>query len=241
MIALLLNSGRGTRMGSETQEHTKCMVTLPGNRTIISHQLDLIRQLGIRRVVITTGPHADLLKEHVRQHAEGLDIRYVPNPAYASTNYIVSMLNASDLLQDDVLLLHGDLVTRLDVLQELCAANTSSVVIDRSLSLPDKDFKADLSDHRVLSIGVDVFTPHAAASQPAYRFLKQDMQRWLASIRTFVERGETACYAENALNPLLSDSIDLRGVDAGGRLCNEIDTPDDWQVVAHRFETEVLQ
>ena len=36
MIALLLNSGRGTRMGAETKEHPKCMCRLDDQDTIIS-------------------------------------------------------------------------------------------------------------------------------------------------------------------------------------------------------------
>lgn len=240
MIALLLNSGRGTRMGDETREHPKCMVALPGGKTILSHQLEMIRQLGIYHAVITTGPHAKLLEQHARASAQGIETTFVPNPDFAKTNYIVSMFLAEPHLHDDVLLLHGDLVMGKELLQELCSSRNSAVIVDRSLSMPEKDFKAEMHQNRVLRIGVEFFSPAAVASQPAYFIQKEDMRLWMSSICAFVRRGEITCYAENALNPLLTNQIDLRTVDANGRLCNEIDNPDDWRAVSSRFETEVL-
>ena len=47
MIALLLNSGRGTRMGEETREHPKCMCRLAGGETIISWQVKQLVRCGV--------------------------------------------------------------------------------------------------------------------------------------------------------------------------------------------------
>ena len=44
MIALLLNSGLGSRMGDETREHPKCMCRLTEQETIISWQVKLLRR-----------------------------------------------------------------------------------------------------------------------------------------------------------------------------------------------------
>ena len=55
MIALLLNSGLGSRMGDETREHPKCMCRLTEQETIISWQVKLLRRIG----VTASGRHAD--------------------------------------------------------------------------------------------------------------------------------------------------------------------------------------
>ena len=47
MIALLLNSGLGSRMGDETREHPKCMCRLTEQETIISWQVKLLRRIGL--------------------------------------------------------------------------------------------------------------------------------------------------------------------------------------------------
>lgn len=62
MIALLLNSGLGSRMGDETREHPKCMCRLTEQETIISWQVKLLRRIGVTEAVVTTGHlagHAD--------------------------------------------------------------------------------------------------------------------------------------------------------------------------------------
>ena len=55
MIALILNSGRGSRMDILTAEHPKCMTEISPNETILSRQLKQIVEAGIEKVVITTG------------------------------------------------------------------------------------------------------------------------------------------------------------------------------------------
>ena len=127
MIALLLNSGRGTRMGGETKEHPKCMCRIDGDETIISWQVKLLKECGITEAVVTTGPFADMLKEHLESLNSGIRFHYVPNPDYASTNYIYSMYLARDLLHDDVISLHGDLV--LDPAEHAVTADGEPIVL----------------------------------------------------------------------------------------------------------------
>ena len=54
MKALILNSGLGSRMGVLTSEHPKCMIEISGNETILSRQLKLIAESGIKEVIMTT-------------------------------------------------------------------------------------------------------------------------------------------------------------------------------------------
>ena len=51
MIALLLNSGLGSRMGDETKEHPKCMTSITEKETIISWQVKLLERVGITEAV----------------------------------------------------------------------------------------------------------------------------------------------------------------------------------------------
>ncbi|MGN0764833.1 MAG: hypothetical protein ACI4MK_15670, partial [Aristaeellaceae bacterium] len=195
----------------------------------------LLRRAGVKEAVVTTGPFADMLREHLESLDSGIAFHYVPNPDYMNTNYIVSMDNARALLmEDDVLSLHGDLVLDPEVMDMLAAAPVSSVAVDASLPLPEKDFKARLTGGRVSAIGVNVFGADCVASQPAYKFLRRDFCRWMAEIRRFVERGERTCYAENAFNAAWED-IPLYTLDVGGRLCAEIDNPEDQARVCAQF------
>ena len=117
MIALLLNSGLGSRMGDETREHPKCMCRLSEQETIISWQVKLLRRIGVTEAVVTTGHLADTLIAYLESLDSGIRFHFVHNPKYRETNYIYSMYLARNLLrgQDDISL-HGDVVLHPAVL-----------------------------------------------------------------------------------------------------------------------------
>ena len=116
MKALILNSGKGSRMGDLTKNHPKCMTEIASMETILSRQLRQIEDYGIKEVVITTGPFEDKLIHYVESLGLDLEYSFVRNPLFAETNYIYSIYLAREVLKDtDLLLMHGDLVVENDV------------------------------------------------------------------------------------------------------------------------------
>lgn len=225
MKALILNSGTGTRMWPETKSHPKCMTQLRGGETLLARQLRQLEGAGIREVIITTGPFEDALAAHARQSAPGLNITLVHNNEYAETNYIYSIYLARHLLEDDILLLHGDLVFDDEVLARQLAFGKSSMAVCENSPLPEKDFKAVVLDGWVRKVGVEFFE-NAVAAQPLYVLQKGDWLAWLREIEAFIGRGERKVYAENALNRV-SEECAIVPCDVGGALCAEVDTPED--------------
>ena len=234
MKALLLNSGVGSRMGLLTENSPKCMVPIGEGYTILSHQLKQLAKAGIREAVITVGPFAGKLMEYVAGLGLPLRIEYVHNPLYRETNYIYSMHLAADHLHDDILLLHGDLVLESGVLADLTACEKSTVTVDSTLPLEEKDFKAKIQAGRVKAVGVEFLGPDCAACQPAYFWRKDDFSAFMKAIAGFCERGRLREYAENAFNAN-SDEIPLYPLELHGRLCSEIDNAQDLETVSRRF------
>lgn len=232
MKALILNSGVGKRMGAWTERQPKCLVPIGKEHTILSWQLTLLRELDIKKIIITTGPFDEMLRDYASKRAEG--IHFIHNPRYRETNYIYSMYLAKEELYDDILLIHGDVVTEKSVLEDLIAMPESAVAVEKNVPLPEKDFKAKISGGRVVKIGVDVFGADCAASQPVYKLLCADMGVWLREIETFCGENRTNCYAENALNTVFLDIV-MRPLALNGRLCNEIDNMEDLRTVSSRF------
>ena len=122
MKALILNSGMGSRMGALTSQHPKCMSDISPRETILSRQLTLLHQAGVNDVVITTGLFDGVLVDYCRGLGLPMRFTFVKNPIYAQTNYIYSIYCARQYLDDDLLLLHGDLVFEATVLDEALAS-----------------------------------------------------------------------------------------------------------------------
>lgn len=150
MKALILNSGLGHRMGALTSEHPKCMTEISGRETILSRQLRLLADAGIVEVVMTTGYYDEILVNYCRSSGFPLTYTFINNPEYAATNYIYSIYCAREqLLGDDILLMHGDLVFDHAVLNAVLAYERSCMTVSSSMLLPEKDFKAVVHDGRI--------------------------------------------------------------------------------------------
>ena len=240
MIALLLNSGLGSRMGDETREHPKCMTKISDTETIISWQVKCLERVGVTEAVVTTGHLSDMLEAYLMSLDTPIRFRFVHNPRYRETNYIYSVHLAREFLAgQDVISLHGDLVMHPEVMQRLAASGEGCVTVDSTLPLPEKDFKGRIAEGMICEVGVNVFGPDCIELQPAYRLLPEQTDRWLREIAAFVTAGNERVYAENALNAAWRE-IAVRPLDVRGLLCAEIDNQEDKENVSKRFAQEVL-
>lgn len=234
MKALILNSGLGSRMGVLSSEHPKCMTELPLRETILSRQLKMIENAGIKEVVITTGYFDAVLVNYCQSLELPLHFTFVKNPIYDKTNYIYSIYCAREYLDDDILLMHGDLVFEGEVLERVMAAPTSCMTVSSVVPLPEKDFKAQVADGMVMKVGIDIFND-AMEAQALYKLLRDDWKIWLGKIIEFCEEGNTKVYAEEALNAL-NGAAGITALDVENLLCAEIDNPEDLAVVSAKLK-----
>lgn len=229
MKALILNSGMGSRMGNLTSVQPKCMTQLTDHESILSRQLLLLKHAGIKDVVITTGYMEGLLQEYCKKLNIKMNISFVQNPIYDKTNYIYSMYLAVRQLDDDIVLMHGDLVFDSHILNGILNGMQSCMAISSTSELPEKDFKAVLEENdtgtKIVKVGVDFFD-HGVAAQPLYHLYHKDWMVWSNSIIQYCENGRTSCYAETALNDV-TDQCRIVPYDVKDGLCSEVDTEED--------------
>jgi choline kinase len=238
MIAIILNSGIGKRMGRITTGIPKCMVELPKKETILGRQLKMLSSNSINRTIITTGPHKDKLIQYASS-ISSKEIEFIHSPLFETTNYIYSMFLVSRALDisEECLLLHGDLVFDNTILEKVINHNGSGVLVNFEADLPEKDFKARVVDGLVREIGIHLFNKDCHFCLPLYKLSPSLMKSWFNEIEKFVERGETGVYAENALNRILENNC-LDAIPFSGELCAEIDNLEDLEQVRRRI-TEI--
>ena len=232
MKALILNSGTGSRMGVLTSEHPKCMTEIYGTETIISRQLKQIAEKGIKDIIITTGKFDSVLEGYCDSLSLPINITYVKNPIYDKTNYIYSIYCAREYLDDDILLMHGDLVVENEALDMVMDSKESCMAVSTTQPIPEKDFKAVIDDGRVVKVGINFFD-NVVAAQPLYKLNMKDFRCWLNQIERYVERQEVNCYAENAFNDV-SDDCHIYPIDVKDLLCGEIDNAEDLRIMSER-------
>lgn len=221
-------------MGSLTSEHPKCMTEISATDTILSRQLRLLKNVGINEIVITTGYYDQVLVDYCNSLDMDLKITFVNNPLFYKTNYIYSIYRAKELLDDDIVLMHGDLVFESSVLNDIVFSPCSSMKVSSTLPIPQKDFKAVVIDGEVKKVGVEYFDS-AMEAQALYKLNKKDWNVWLDKITEYCESGKRNCYAEVALNEI-TDQCHIKALDVKDRLCSEIDNPEDLRMVSDKLK-----
>ncbi len=117
----------GKRLGKYTQENTKCMVEVNGER-LIDRVIKQLARLSLTRLVIVVGYKADNLIRYIgNRYDSKIKIEYIKNPIYDKTNNIYSLALAKDIMcEDDTILLESDIIF-------------DDRVLDALTSHPDRD------------------------------------------------------------------------------------------------------
>lgn len=235
MKVILLNAGIGKRLAPLTNYIPKCLVKINNNNeTILDHQLKSILNFNFKDFIITTGPYEELIKEHIRQHYPSINVEYINNPLHKQTNYIYSLYLAKDIINDDVLFSHGDLIFSDHLIGLLLESKIKDcVLVNKKINPPIKDFKANILNNRIYKIGVNLLGSNAAFLAPLYKLSEEFMVAWLKQIEKFVNYDKVDCYAEDALNEIL-DHLILKPC-YYDEFCVEIDDHKDLEEVKNYF------
>ena len=108
-LAVFLLAGRGSRLGDHCSEIPKCLIKV--NRQPILHQmLDKLHEKKIKKAVLVVGYLWEEIRKSVGVRWKGIEIEYVVNEDWESTNNIVSLYRAKDHIKEGFYLIEGDIV-----------------------------------------------------------------------------------------------------------------------------------
>lgn len=226
MKAVILNSGVGKRLRPLTRHVPKALIKI-GGKTLLGYQIDSLISCNIKDIIMTTGPFEKKIRKYMKTKYPTVNVVYVWNPKCRTTNYIYSMWLTKKLVDDDIILIHGDLFFERRLLERLVEEKSVNCVpVNKNIKAPEKDFKAVIENNRVIKIGVEFSGRNAFFSAPLYKFSKSDFMLWLNEIEKFVKDGKLRIYAETAFNEI-SNKILLCPLYFTEEYCLEIDTVKD--------------
>ena len=117
MQIIIPAAGMGKRLGPETTDKTKAMVKV-NQKTLIERCLDCVVTHPIKRIILVVGYEKEKLKKFLGDSYKGVEIIFVENNDYATTNNIYSVFLAKDyLVEDDTILIESDLIFEPKLLQ----------------------------------------------------------------------------------------------------------------------------
>jgi N-acetyl-alpha-D-muramate 1-phosphate uridylyltransferase len=108
MQVVILAGGLGTRLRKLAPDLPKALVRVAG-KPFIEHQLDLLRNGGLNRVLLCVGYHGDLVERHVGDGSRfEMQVRYSREDPAQLLGTGGALLNALPLMEESFLVLYGD-------------------------------------------------------------------------------------------------------------------------------------
>ena len=157
MKVLILSAGQGRRLLPYTAESPKCTIPVFG-RSIIEWQIDALFSMGIDRITIVVGYGADAVESLLTKYYNMNRIKLIYNPDFDKSNNLVSCWAAREEMNEDFILLNGDTLFEVSVVQRLLEESVRpiTVTIDKKNTYDADDMKVALNGNRLVNIGKDL-------------------------------------------------------------------------------------
>lgn len=238
VTAIILAAGIGRRMGPGAPP--KCLLSV-GGQTLLGRLLDLLRAVGVRKVVVVAGYAAEAVTAQARAHARGLSLTVLHNPRYRD-GAILSLWTARDQFADDLVIMDADVLCPQAALERLVRSpQPNGLLVDRTSPDTGEEQIVLGRGARVLHITkrpppelLRELTPLGESvgflklSRPAAAILRDLLETAVAEGRTALEHEQ--------LYPGLFHAVPVGFEPMDGLAWTEIDTPEDLA----RAEREIL-
>ena len=124
--ALLLAAGTGSRLRPLTLDAPKCL-TVVGGKPILERLVENLRSQGIEKLIVVTGYLDNCIREFLLLHKGDIQVEYVFNPDYQTTNNIYSLWLARAAIKEPFLLVECDLVFDPALLNDMMRPNKIAI------------------------------------------------------------------------------------------------------------------
>jgi len=220
--ALLLAAGTGSRLRPLTLDAPKCLTEVCGE-PILARLLDNLRIQGIKRLVVVTGYLDHCVREYLEENAADMQLDYVFNPVYKTTNNIYSLWLAKKAIE-----IESDLVFEASMLEPMLVPDR--IAVSNILPWMNGTMVELNADETVKAFHVS----HDVDDERRYKTVNicslssQSWQRVIARLDRYIEDGRVNEYYETVFADMVADgSLEFDAVMFNENKWYEIDAMED--------------
>ena len=103
MQLIILAAGKGSRLPEKFRDNPKCLTKI-NSKSIIDYNTSFIKKFSKR--IIITGYKAEKLRAKLKQ----LNFKFIINKKYRSTNMVHSLFMAKKFVNEDIVIIYGDII-----------------------------------------------------------------------------------------------------------------------------------
>lgn len=213
----------------------KCLLDLGNGVNALQISLDAVLKCGLKDVIIVTGYKKTQFNEYINRYSD-LNIKLVFNRFYDLFGNIFSLWTARDYMDEDFIVINGDVVFHYSILKQLLDKQSNQkicMVIDRKQSYDEDDMKIKERDGRILKVS-KTLNPHEVNGESVgmIRFCGQSREKLKSVLEEIVEKEENRkLFYLEAIQWLINRGCGVDSVDVPVDLWLEMDTPSDYYEV----------
>lgn len=238
--AVLLAAGTGSRLKPLTDDAPKCLSEVSGV-TILERLVQSLCEHDFKRLVIVVGYLDHRVRAFLDEGNDELEIEFVINPRYATTNNLYSLWLARLTIDEPCLLLESDVVFDSSLLLEMLQPNRMAVSRMRPWmngTTVTVDTAQRVTAFQFANVNATGEIMHKTVNM--YSFSRDTWRKLVQRLSSHVSAGRVNEYYETVLAEMLRDgSIAMDAVPFDKGRWYEIDTLEDLQEAELMFPLEV--
>jgi choline kinase len=200
---------------------------------------DRLADAGVSHGVLVTGYLAPAVELHLQRHPPPFPITLTPNPDYATTNNVVSVLAARLATSADTLVLcDGDVVLHGDALRRLAADPAEcALLVDTEARLAHEEMKVILDPRGNVVRLSKALDPERCSGESIgiQKIGGATLAALWSALETLVASGRTDVFYEEAFQRLIDAGAIFRPVPLASDDWTEIDSLEDLTEARARF------
>ena len=242
MKTVILAAGAGSRLKPLTDHMPKCLLKV-GVKCILEMTIENLLATNNSEIIIVTGYLENKIRDFIRERFPHLQITYIYNELYASTNNIYSLWLAKDeVLGDDMMMLDSDIVFDERIISKLQNSGYKNCLALKRHEVHEEEIKVKTDAHGcVIEIGKEVDVSQAAGESIGIEIFGIEALTELYFIldRKVVTEKEVNQFYEAAFQELSDNNLFI--VDTTEYFCMEIDTEEDLKIAEGLYLNQFIQ
>lgn len=227
MQAIIMAAGKGSRLGSLTNDGPKSFVEIKGKR-LIEYNLRMLLKYGITDITIVTGYKSEAFECYT---ASPYHAKLVFNPFFEMVNVLGSFFIGQGQLHGDFIYMHADTLCDFSIFEQLLASNADLTLPVDFKDCDEEAMKVRIEKGRIveinktmpLEVAAGEFIGIAKLSKAILSDLRQE-------VSLLMKEKAFNAYFEAAIQGLVNKAkFEVRPIPTNGSFWTEVDFPEDYE------------
>lgn len=230
MKAVILAAGMASRLRPLTETMPKCLLKV-GSRCLLQRTLDALLSAGIKEIVIVVGYRAQQIKDFVHDNYAELQVSFVMNDLYQSTNNIYSLWLAKEYVAaHEFMLLDSDILFDKEILSRLTNDSAENALALNNHRLGEEEIKVIVDGERqVTEISKTCSIEEAVGESVGIEKMSSQYSKALFDeLKVMMAEGLDNVFYEKAFERLIPQGFLFKIVDTTDLFSIELDTVEDF-------------